>query len=81
MTEIGVAALDRLLGDCPFLAGEALSMADLMLAPQLHLISAAPEVRAMLEGKRLGAWLDRMLAHPSMVATAPPAELELPRSL
>ena len=74
-------ALDRLLRDKPFLAGDALSMADIMLAPQLHLVTPVPEIIAMLERTNLFAWLDRMLAHPSMVATMPPAELMLPSSL
>lgn len=81
ITRTCLSELDRLLGDDAFLAGETLSMADLMLAPQLHLLSPVPEVRAMLEGTHLLAWLDRMLAHPAMVATPPPAELGLPSSL
>ena len=80
-TELCLTALGRVLGKAPFLAGDALSMADLMLAPQLHLISPAPEVRAMLDGTHLLAWLERMLAHPSMLATTPPAELKLPGSV
>lgn len=81
MTRTCLAALETLLGDDDFLAGDALSLADLMLAPQLHLISPAPEVRAMLDGTRLIGWFERMLAHPAMRATAPPVELELPISL
>ncbi len=80
-TAICISALERVLGSDPFLAGEALSMADLMIAPQLHLLSPVPEVRAMLEGTRLLAWFERMLAHPAMAATPPPAELGLPVSL
>ena len=80
-TETCLAALERILGDARFLAGDALTLADLMIAPQLHLISPAPEVRERLEGTRLLAWFERMLAHPSMVATMPPAELKLPTRL
>ncbi len=76
-----VAALEAVLGADPFLAGDELSMADLMIAPQLHLLSPVPEVRAILDGSRLGAWLERMLAHPAMAATQPPAALGLPTSL
>ncbi len=79
-TQVCLTALDDLLGDSPYLAGDALSLADLLLAPQLHMISAAPEVRDMLRGTGLFAWLERMLAHPSMVAT-PATELKLPTSL
>lgn len=79
-TQICVDALDRILGNDPFFAGEALSLADLMLAPQIHLLTPAPEFRAMLQETRLAAWLERMLALPCMVAT-PVAELKLPASL
>ena len=80
-TEVCLTALDRLLANDKFFAGDALSLADVMLAPQLHLLSPVPEVRAMLESTHLLAWLERMLAHPSMVATTPPTELKLPSSL
>jgi glutathione S-transferase len=79
-TQIGLTALDSLLSDAPFLAGDALSLADVLLAPQLHMLAAVPEVRAILEGTRLFDWLDRMVMHPSMVATSP-AALNLPSSV
>lgn len=79
--QIGLRALDRILADNPFLAGDALSLADLMLAPQLHLILPVPEVCSMLKSTRLFTWLERMLEHPSMAATMPPAEFGLPSSL
>lgn len=79
-TQTCVTALDRILGDDEFLAGEALSLADLLLAPQFHLLTPAPEFCAMIAGTRLSPWLERMLAHPSMVAT-PAKELNLPTSL
>jgi len=79
-TETCLTALARVLGDQPFFAGDALSMADLILAPQFHLLTPVPEFRALLDGTRLRPWLDRMLAHPSMVATPVP-ELNLPASL
>lgn len=80
VTQVCLTALDCLLGKKPFFGGDALSLADLLLAPQLHLISGVPEVRAMLEGMGLFDWLERMVAHPSMVATIP-VELNLPSSL
>jgi len=78
--QLCLTALDRILGDNRFFAGETLSMADLILAPQFHLLTPVPEFRAMLEATSLAAWLERMLAHPSMVAT-PAIELKLPASL
>jgi glutathione S-transferase len=76
-TQVCVTALAKVLGDDKFLAGDALTLADLMLAPQLHLLSPVPEVLAMLERTCLLDWLERMLALPAMVATAPPAGLKL----
>jgi glutathione S-transferase len=63
--------LDRLLGDQPYLAGDRLSLADLMLAPQLYFIAATPEGAAILAGTALMAWLGRMNARASMRATEP----------
>lgn len=72
---ICVAELDRLLGDNLFLAGETLSIADLMLAPQLSYLAQTPEGREMLKGTALEAWLARMAQRPSMLATLPPGPL------
>jgi glutathione S-transferase len=69
------AELDRLLGSQPFHAGERLSIADLMLAPQLDFLAATPEGKSLLAGTRLEAWLRRMNARPSMIATQRPEAL------
>ncbi len=61
-----LAEITRFLGDRPFLAGEALSIADLLLAPHLAFFAQAPESAAMLAPHRkLTAWIDRMNARPS----------------
>ena len=67
--------LNRLLGDQPFLAGDQLSLADLMLAPQLYYLAATPEGRTILEDAELLAWLRRMNGRNRMKATLPPQEL------
>jgi glutathione S-transferase len=67
--------LDRLLDDQPFMAGDRLSLADLMLAPQLYYLAATPECAAILAGTALLAWLGRMNARASMKATEPPEAL------
>jgi glutathione S-transferase len=67
--------LDRLLGEQRFLAGDQLSIADIMLAPQIDFLAATPEGKRLLEGTRLTAWLARMNARASMVATARPEPL------
>jgi glutathione S-transferase len=73
--KVCLGELDRLLGDQPFMAGDRLSLADLMLAPQLYYLAATPEGAAILEGTALLAWLGRMKARASMQATDPPEEL------
>ena len=64
------AELARLLGDQPFFAGDALTLADLLLFPQLDFMQAAPEW-ATLAGPHaaLDAWMDRMAQRPSAAAT------------
>jgi len=62
--------LARLLGDQPFLAGDALSLADLMVAPQLSLLTQCEEGQELIAPHpALAAWLQRMEARPSMIAT------------
>lgn len=64
--------LDRLVDGQPFLAGEHLTIADLMLAPQVYYLAATPEGAAILKATSLLSWLGRMNARPSMMATVPP---------
>lgn len=62
--------LSRLLGDKPYFAGDALSLADLHLAPQVEFFTHTPEWRLLGEPyPNLVAWLARMDARPSMQAT------------
>jgi glutathione S-transferase len=70
-----VAELDRLLGAQQFLAGDHLSIADLMLAPQLDFLAETPEGKLLLAGTRIEAWLARMNERPSMLATQRPEAL------
>jgi glutathione S-transferase len=67
--------LNRLLGDHRFLAGDQLSLADLMLARQLFYLAATPEGGGILKDTPLLAWLGRMNARASMQATMPSASL------
>ena len=75
VARVCVEELERLIGTQPFLAGDRLSIADIMLAPQLEYLAATPEGRPMLDGTRVAAWLARMTARPSMQATLPPEPL------
>lgn len=64
-------ALDDLLGEQPFFCGDALSLADVMVAPHLDFTPMSPEGRRLLdETPRLVAWLDRVRRRPSFAATA-----------
>jgi len=67
--------INEMLGDQAFLTGEALSLADLQLFPQLDYFGQCPEGRALIGGTKLEAWLQRMAARPSMQATLPPEPL------
>jgi glutathione S-transferase len=75
MARVCIAELDRLLGAQPFLAGDRLSIADLMLAPQLDFFAETPEGKSLLQETRLQAWLARMNERPSMQATLRPEAL------
>jgi len=66
---ICVRELDRLLGSSEFLTGDSLSIADLMVAPQLLFFRGTPEAERLMQGTSLDAWLKRMQARPSMQAT------------
>ncbi len=62
--------LARLLGEQPFFAGDALSLADLLVAPGVAFFTATPEWAELgAPHANLVAWLARMEARPSMKAT------------
>ena len=62
--------LSRLLGEKPYFTGDAVSLADLMVAPQFDFLRQTPEWPVLTaKTANLGAWLDRMTARGSLVAT------------
>lgn len=62
--------LARQLGDAPFFVGDSISLADILLAPQVEFFRSTPEWEALgAKHGNLQAWLDRMNARPSMLAT------------
>jgi glutathione S-transferase len=68
--KVCVAEIARLLGDQPFLVGDAVSIADLLLAPHLSFFAETPESAAILEPHRaLKAWISRMNARRSLQDT------------
>ncbi|HXW72995.1 MAG TPA: glutathione S-transferase family protein [Methylocella sp.] len=63
--------LSHLLGDQPYFAGDALSLADLHLGPQIDFFAFTPEWKALtVKIPNLVAWLARLNARPSMQATS-----------
>jgi glutathione S-transferase len=64
------AELSRLLGERAWFGGESLSLADLMIGPQLELYRRTPEWTELTAGREnLRTWLDRLEARPSMQVT------------
>ena len=66
---ICIRELDRLKGSAEFMAGDTLSMADLLLVPHLLFFRATPEAEELMHGTALDEWLKRMSARPSVEAT------------
>ena len=61
----------RLLGDQPFLAGDAITLADLMLAPHISFLPDFEEGRQIIAPHaNLAAWIARIETRPSMAATS-----------
>jgi glutathione S-transferase len=64
------AELARLLGEQPYFAGDTISLADLLVVPQLGFFTQTPEWSVLgAPHKNLVAWLARMEARPSLKAT------------
>jgi glutathione S-transferase len=58
------------LGAQPYFTGDTLTLADLLLAPQLDFLQQTPEWEALTASHpNLGRWLARMNARPSFAAT------------
>jgi len=76
-SEYQLGVLEHALAKSPYLAGNALSLADLMLLPIMFYVKLQPEGGPLVaKHKALGAWFDRMAARPSFGATMP----ELPKA-
>jgi glutathione S-transferase len=68
---LGVA--DATLAAGPYLAGDALSLADLFLGPIVFWLEKTPEgARLLPRFPAVRGWYDGLAARPSFVATAPP---------
>jgi glutathione S-transferase len=76
-SEYQLDVLEQALAKSPYLAGNALSLADLMLLPIVFYVKLQPEGGPLVaKHKALSAWFDRMAARPSFGATMP----ELPKA-
>ncbi|HTQ32547.1 MAG TPA: glutathione S-transferase family protein [Stellaceae bacterium] len=63
----------RLADDKPFLAGDTVTLADLMAIPQIYYFKKFPEgVAQLAELPALAAWANRMEARQSLQVTTPP---------
>jgi glutathione S-transferase len=71
-----VDVLGGFLAGAPYMAGDALSLADLHAGPHLDMFSETPEGAAMLRGTPIPAWLARLAARPSFATTTWDALLE-----
>ena len=68
-----LSEIARLKADQPFLAGDRISLADLMVIPLFHFFSRAPEGEApFAEHPELVAWMRRMEGRQSFQVTKPP---------
>src|SRR5262249_20793983 len=64
-----VRALEELLGNQKFMAGDTLSLADIMLIPHFEPFPATPEGAEIMQGSPLLGWIERMSARPSVQKT------------
>jgi glutathione S-transferase len=70
--ETSIRALEKQLGDNPYLAGDKLSLADLLLIPVYDYLSRTPEGQKMLtKAPHLYRWWDRVSGRPSVEKTKP----------
>jgi glutathione S-transferase len=70
---LSLSEFARLMGDQPFMAGERISLADLMVIPLLYYLARVPEGEApMAEHPGLRAWVRRIEDRQSFQVTKPP---------
>lgn len=76
--ELAIAEVARLLGDDPYMAGDAISLADLMLISHLEFLPSFEEGRQLLAPhSALNAWIARTAERDSVRATTWDALLKL----
>jgi glutathione S-transferase len=69
-----VSEISRLMGDQPYLTGDRVTLADLMVIPLFYFFGRLPEGEAPLaEHANIRPWMRRMEARQSFQVTKPPA--------
>jgi glutathione S-transferase len=72
--EICLSVLAELMGEAPWLAGTAITLADLHAAPIVSVFRLAPEAKSLLGHEiRLREWWERVSTRPSFLRTQVPA--------
>jgi glutathione S-transferase len=68
-----LAVAEQTLSQAPYFAGDAMSLADLLIIPTVFLLGLIPEgERALPNYPAVGRWVETMTARPSFAATIPP---------
>jgi glutathione S-transferase len=57
------------LSQGPYLAGEAFSLADILVGSHLDMLAEAPEGAEMVAGTAIAGWLERLRSRPSFAST------------
>ncbi|HEY2358164.1 MAG TPA: glutathione S-transferase family protein [Phenylobacterium sp.] len=78
--KVCVKALEDILQDKPYFAGDEVTLADLMAVAHLDFLPQSPEGAAMTAGSPLLAWLERMAKRPSVSATTMSKMMKRPES-
>jgi glutathione S-transferase len=66
MARTCIAALEDILGAQPYLAGEAVTLADLFAYGHFEFLAGTPEGGDLLAGSPLLGWMERMAERPSV---------------
>lgn len=69
LARTSLKALEDILGEQTYFAGDAISLADLAAVAHLEMVPASPEGSEVIAGSPLLAWLARMAERPSVQAT------------
>jgi glutathione S-transferase len=70
LARTSVKALEDILGDKPYFAGEAISLADLHAYGHFEFFAVTPEGADIMAGSPLLGWMERMAERPSVQNTA-----------